>query len=126
MNGFGTGVDSTGATVVEEANREGGTPVISTMLNLYINTGQSDVVPMIQLGLDPTQERPFVLFGGGLSIPSSAFSISGGFIWRFDQALKSLSVGDSVDGTATIKEDIEYRFNFNPNWYIGLNYSINL
>lgn len=121
-HGFGTGTNSSGETIVVEANGKPG-PITALMYNLVLNTGMSQVLPFLQIGVDPTKERPFIMLGGGFNFPGTKWlSISGGGVWTWKQSLDGLELNQVVSGTADIKEHIRYEFVPQPKAYIGFQF----
>lgn len=120
---YETSEDAAGNTIVAKAERDESGPVTALMLNYVLNS-KMPVLPLLQVGVDPTKERPFLLMGGGLFLPgvSRKISISAGFAWTWVQDLKTLTVGEIVKGTEDIKEDLQYEFNPRPKGYVGFQF----
>lgn len=108
LNSFGTDTNDMGETIIAESETDG--ELTSALMFNYVLNLKSPVLPFIQLGVDPVKQRPFLLFGGGLSFPELQLAISGGVAATWTQSLNELSVGDVVDGTAVIQSDISYQF----------------
>jgi len=124
LNGFGIANNTDGSFKITEDNVSKGLPVTAIFLN--INFAQSDYFsPIIQLGLDPTKKRPFLLFGAGFSIPAARIAFSGGPIWTWNQTLDTLTVGQSISSTTELETDIKYQFEIKPKgWYLGIQYNL--
>lgn len=123
LRGFGVANNENGEQVVTEDNIDANNPVAGAFLNLHFDIGTQFLAPLIQIGVDPTKERPFLLAGGGFKI-LDIFSLTGGPIWTWEAELGSLSVGDVVESTSALEQDIGYKFQSSPSgFYIGLNYS---
>lgn len=70
------------------------------------------------------KKRPFLLLGGGFSIPSARIALSGGPIWTWNPSLDKLSVGQTISSTTDLENDIEYKFDIEPKgWYLGIQYN---
>jgi hypothetical protein len=81
-------------------------------------------VPTAQLGVDPTKKRPFVLAGGGFTIPAAKLALTGGVVWTWTPSLKTLKVDGPVSSTVALEKDITYEFDPGPKgFYIGLQYN---
>lgn len=124
INRFGTGTDSLGQMVVQAVEEGGGSAILSGMLNMYWNIHATDVIPMFQLGVDPTKDRPFFLLGGGFALFEGNISVSGGAIWGWSQILDDLEVGDLVSGSAQVQENTRFRFEVEPRPYVGMQINI--
>lgn len=99
------------------------TPSFAAFMNLNLDLKNDFFSPLIQFGLDPTKNRPFILSGVGSSIPVANFAFSFGGVWVFDQELKSLNIGDKVQSTTDLNKDITYSLNPKPQgFYIGIQY----
>jgi len=120
--GVSNGADNN-LTITEEnikKNRYGA----AAYLNFKYNWGSRYLAPLLQIGIDPTKKKPFLLLGGGFVIPSSQFSITGGPVWTWNASLGSLKVGDTVNSTTDIEKDIKYEFDSKPKgWYLGIQYN---
>ena len=124
LNGFGVSTNTEGELVVTKDDVEKNTALTGVFLNLNMDIGSQFLQPLLQIGVDPTKEKPYLLFGGGISIPVSNFSITGGPIWTWEPELNNLKVDDTVISTSLLEEDLEYKFQTSPRgFYLGLNYS---
>lgn len=122
LRSFGLATD--GSSLITELEIDKNSAVTATFLNLFFNTGSRYFAPLIQLGVDPTKKNPYLLAGGGFSIPAASFAISGGPIWTWDASLKTLAVGGTVASTTELEKDIEYKFKVKPQgWYLGIQYN---
>lgn len=125
LTGYGISTNDSDELIVAEDTIESNQAITALFLNLNFDINSRYLSPLLQLGIDPTKKRPFLLFGIGLSIPSSRFSISGGPIWTWSPSLNDLNVGDKIDSSIILENDIEYKFNAKPKgWYLGLQYSL--
>jgi len=98
-------------------------PSIAAFLNFAFGSNSEFLRPMLQIGIDPTKDNPYILLGGGLVIPSSRFSISGGGILPFNQKLNKLGIGQKIESTALLNDDLSKRIDFNNiGWYFGIQY----
>lgn len=124
LNGFGVTTNDNNELIVTKNDIEKDTAVTGVFLNLNFDIGSQFLQPLIQIGVDPTKEKPYLLLGGGISIPDSDFSITVGPIWTWDAQLNKLNINDSVISTSVLEEDIEYKLQSSPRgFYLGLNYS---
>tara|TARA_R110002096_G_scaffold80050_1_gene187856 strand:+ start:1230 stop:2687 length:1458 start_codon:yes stop_codon:yes gene_type:complete len=124
LKAFGVSANDQDQLAITENNVDKNTAVTGVFLNLNFDIGSQFLQPLLQIGVDPTKERPYLLVGGGFSIPVSNFSISGGPIWTWEAQLKKLNLGDTVQSTSVLEDDIEYKFQTAPRgFYLGLNYS---
>ena len=125
IRGYGIGSDNSGNLIVVEDDIIKNSPVVGLFLNFQFTQSSRYLTPIVQLGIDPTKKRPFLLAGGGISIPSAKFAITGGAIWTWTPSLTELSVGDKVESTLKLEEDVTYKFNAidNVGFYIGIQYN---
>tara|TARA_R110002033_G_scaffold127465_1_gene168945 strand:+ start:365 stop:1801 length:1437 start_codon:yes stop_codon:yes gene_type:complete len=124
LSTFGVSTNDDGQLTVSEDEIEKNTAVIALFLNLNIDINSRYLSPLLQIGIDPTKERPYLLIGGGFSIPSSNFSITGGPIWTWNASLEKLSVGDIIESSTEVEDEITYKFDVKPKgYYLGLTYS---
>lgn len=125
LKGFGVANDGTNFTVTED-NINKNTAVTAVFLNFNFKTSRY-FSPLLQLGIDPTKKRPFMLLGTGFSIPVARIAISGGPIWTWNQSLDKLSVGQTITSTTDLDKDINYKFDVAPKgWYIGIQYNFGI
>lgn len=107
--------------VISEKNQKDWNLGGSLMLNYYLNISDSDILPIIQLGADPTKKRPFFLVGGGFGVPSYYFSITTGATFGWDQKLNDgVNIGDVIDGDDDLKNKTHFSFNPEPKLYLGI------
>ncbi len=124
LKGFGVSTDSSGKLKVSEDNIKKNTAVTGLFLNLNFDVGSRYFAPVLQIGIDPTKKRPYILVGTGFSIPFIRFSITGGPIWTWDARLEKLSTGEIIKSTTDLEKDIKYSIDINPKgWYLGLQYN---
>jgi hypothetical protein len=110
-------------TVVEET-QSSSSAVTALFANLNIGLGSRYLSPLIQLGIDPTKPSPFLLLGGGFSIPAVRFSITAGGVWTWQQSLNKLALNQEISSSAELEKDIKSVFQINPKgWYIGVQYN---
>ena len=122
LKGFGVANDGTNFTITEDDINKN-TAVTAVFLNFNFKTSRY-FSPLLQLGIDPTKKRPFMLLGTGFSIPVARVAISGGPIWTWNQSLDKLSVGQTITSTTDLDKDISYKFDAAPKgWYIGIQYN---
>ncbi len=110
INGYGVKTNDNGELIVVEDNISKNRPVSGVFLNFQFANNSRYLAPIVQLGIDPTKKQPFLLAGGGIAVPSAKFAISAGVIWTWAPSLDSLSVGDVVESTVVLDEDIIYDF----------------
>jgi len=123
LKGYGVAQGSTELTVQED-NITSNTVIPATFLNFQFDLGSRTLLPLLQLGVDPSKKRPFILLGAGFAIPKSKFAITGGPIWTWEQSLDKLTVGGPVPSTSDLEKDIKYTFDMSPKgWYLGLQFS---
>ncbi|MGJ1384420.1 MULTISPECIES: hypothetical protein [Sphingobacterium] len=122
LKGFGVAQGTTDLTVTED-DIKSNTAIPATFLNFNFDFGSRTLLPILQIGADPTKKRPFVMIGGGFAIPKSKFAITGGPIWTWEQKLDKLKVDGPVASTTELENDIKYSFNMSPKgWYLGLQF----
>jgi len=122
--GYGISNNIGGQFTVSEDTIKRNSPVVALFLNFDFNIGSRYLAPLFQLGIDPTKKNPFMLLGGGFSIPSARFAITGGAIWTWNQSLDKLSVGQTISSTTELENDIKYEFDMKPKgWYLGIQYN---
>jgi len=93
-------------------------------INMKFDISSNIIQPMVQIGIDPTKEVPYLLLGGGFILPSSKFSFTAGPIWTWRETLSNYEVGSVIESTNLLEENIEYNFYSKPiGFYIGLDYS---
>lgn len=110
-------------TVVEETQSTS-SAVTALFANLNIGLGSRYLSPLIQLGIDPTKPSPFLLLGGGFSIPAVRFSITAGGVWTWQQSLNKLVLNQEINSSAELEKDIKSVFQIKPKgWYIGVQYN---
>ncbi len=121
---FGTKEDSSGGFIVAEAGEDKYNVVAATHLNLVANVFDGDVHPMLQVGIGTAKDLPSLLGGGGLRFTGSVkCAISFGAIFTWRKELDELKIGDTIDGTAKLEDDLKYRLQKKPGFYIGLQYN---
>lgn len=124
LNGFGVTPNEQDELIVTENDIDKNTAVTGIFLNLNFDINSQFLSPLLQIGVDPTKERPYLLFGGGFSIPAANFAISIGPIWTWEAELNSLKIDEIVSSESALEEDISYKFQTAPRgFYVGLNYS---
>lgn len=124
IEGFGVSTNDSDELIVSSDDIEKDTAVIGAFLNLNFDLGSQFFSPLIQIGIDPTKERPFLLLGAGFSIPVSNFAITGGPIWTWTPELTKLSIDEVVSSTSVLDDDVSYKFQTDPKgFYLGLTYS---
>lgn len=121
FNRFGTATNAAGQTIVSAAEPNDNPVLSAAHLNLFFNSSR-DIVWLGQVGVGPSKEKPVFLLGGGAYY--KGFQLSLGAIWTWQPRLNSLEIGDVVTGTSDIENDIRFKFDAKPRFYIGL--SINL
>jgi hypothetical protein len=120
---FGVSGDSASGFTVERQNLLKNTAIPATFLNLSFNVSRY-FSPLIQLGVDPTKKRPYLLLGTGFSIPAARFSISAGPFWTWVPTLNKLEEGGRIASTLDLEKDIKYSFDVVPRgWYLGIQYN---
>jgi hypothetical protein len=124
LKGFGVAQNSSGEFIVSGDDITKSNPVTAVFLNFNFGIGSRYFAPLAQIGIDPTKKRPFLLLGGGFSIPSAKIAFSSGPIWTWSQTLDKLSVGQTISSTTELENDIQYKFDMTPKgWYIGIQYN---
>ncbi|WP_456314836.1 hypothetical protein [Pseudomonas shirazensis] len=121
--GYSTTTDSSGGLTVSKDDIEKNTAVTGVFLNLIMDVSSQFITPLIQIGVDPTKERPYLLLGGGFAILNH-FSITAGPIWMWEPTLNKLEEGGAVSSNSALEDDLSYKFNSSPKgFYLGLNYT---
>lgn len=124
LKGFGVSNDSPDQFIVTEDDITKNSPVAAVFLNFHFGLGSKYMAPLVQIGLDPTKKRPFLLLGGGFSIPSASIALTGGPIWTWNPTLDKLTVGQTISSTTELDKDIQYKFDVEPKgWYLGIQYN---
>lgn len=92
------------------------------MLNLTLNALKGLAHPVVQLGVGTGKNRPTFLAGFGWRINTQRpIVISGGAVWGWQRALmNNLKVNDRIEGDAALRNNLEYRFNPKPKFYLSL------
>jgi len=123
FKGYGVSTNSSDELIVTEDNLNENTALAGLFLNFNFDINSQFLSPLIQIGIDPTKKRPYLLLGGGFSVPSTSFSITGGAVWTWTPQLDKISIGDTVSSTSVLEENITYNFQTKPKgFYLGLNY----
>lgn len=124
LKGYGVSNSTGGQFTVTEDDITKSSPVTAVFLNFNFGTGSRYISPLAQIGIDPTKKRPFLLLGGGFSIPSARIAITGGPIWTWNPSLDKLSVGQTISSTTELEKDVQYKFDVKPKgWYFGIQYN---
>jgi hypothetical protein len=110
LKGFGVSTNDDGDLVVSADDIKANTPVTALFLNFQTLNHSRTIAPLLQLGVDPTKKRPFLLAGGGFSIARAKFALTGGAIWTWQADLDELSVGDVIESTTDLENDLTYTF----------------
>ncbi len=111
---YGT-ADGKVAQAMDEIQR-----VIPTvMLNILPRATSGKVIG--QLGIGSGDLAPVLLAGTGVRFTSRpSWTLSLGAIWSMNRYLKTLSVGDPVDGTAAVLGDVGREIRGKPGFYIAM------
>ena len=124
LKSYGVSSNTGGQFTVTEDDITKNSPVTAVFLNFNFGIGSRYFAPLTQIGIDPTQKRPFLLLGTGFSIPSARIAITGGPIWTWNQSLDKLSVGQTISSTTDLEKDIQYKFDVQQKgWYLGIQYN---
>jgi len=124
LKGYGVSNGTSGQFTVTEDDITKSSPVTAVFLNFNFGIGSRYFAPLTQIGIDPTKKRPFLLLGGGFSIPSARIAFTGGPIWTWNPSLDKLSVGQTISSTTDLEKDIQYKFDVQPKgWYLGIQYN---
>lgn len=122
LKGFGVSNDANTFKVTEDDINKN-SAITAVFLNFNFKTSRY-FSPLLQLGIDPTKKRPFLLLGGGFSIPVARIAFSAGPIWTWNQSLDKLKVGQTINSTTDLDKDIKYKFEVEPKgWYFGIQYN---
>jgi hypothetical protein len=123
---YGTSTDTAGQQVVSEASEEEVKNInVTSMLNFTYYIENTNVNPFWQIGVGANSEIPTLLTGFGLRgvFGSNRICISGGIAMTWIKELQNLKLGDKVDGTTTIENDLKPTFSWPPKPYIGFQYN---
>lgn len=124
LKGYGVSNNTGTQFIVSEDDITKNSPVTAVFLNFNFGIGSRYFAPLTQIGIDPTKKRPFLLLGGGFSIPSARIAITGGPIWTWNPSLDKLNVGQTISSTTDLEKDIQYEFDVKPKgWYLGIQYN---
>ena len=118
---FGTGMDSTGQSIVVESEDLANPLVAGAHLNFYYNSSE-DLNWLIQLGIGPTKEKPVLFLGTGAIYRDVQVTV--GCIWSWQPKLNKLKPGQVIAGTSDIENDVSYKFDTKPRFYIGVGVSL--
>lgn len=119
---YGTGDDGNGNTILTESKDKVSNLSVAAYLNMYVDN-KWDLPVYFQVGFGSSTERPLFFLGGGFTL-IDRINISAGGIFTWYPELNSLTVGQEVSGTSAIQDDITYRFNTTPKFYLGINFDI--
>ncbi|MGZ3835392.1 MAG: hypothetical protein ACXVB0_17855, partial [Mucilaginibacter sp.] len=104
--------------IVTEDTIKRNSAVTALFGNFNFGLGSRYLAPVLQIGIDPTKKRPFMLLGGGFSVPAFNFAITGGGVWSWEQTLDKLSVGSPIQSSSELDKDVKYNFKVDPKgWY---------
>lgn len=124
LKSYGVSNNSSDEFVVEETEINSSHPVTAVFLNLTFPPNSRFFKPLIQLGIDPSKQNPFMLAGIGFSIPTARFAITGGPVWTWESTLQKLDVGDLITSTLDLEKDLKKEFRVDPQgFYLGLQYN---
>ena len=119
---YGTGEDDDGNTVIELSSRDELDYKEALLFNAVMRAGGSPVHPLWQLGASSQDDRPALLFGGGVRLTKpAALAVTGGAILAWVKRLDSLAPGDPVDGTAEIEDDLTREADLS--WYFSIQWT---
>lgn len=119
---FGTDTDENGNTIVAQTKDDSNEVTLGAYLNLYLNN-KWDLPLFFQFGVGPSKEKPLFFLGGGFEILKRV-NISTGAVFTWFPELNDLTVGQQVNGTSDIEDDISFAFDTKPKFYIGINFDI--
>ncbi len=119
---YGTDTDDSGNTIVTRSEDVTNEITLGAYLNMYLNNDWENPV-FWQFGLGPSKEKPLFFLGGGISI-GKRINISAGTVFTWFPELSNLTEGDLVSGTSIIEDDIVYKFDTTPKFYMGFNFDI--
>lgn len=119
---FGTDEDANGNTIITESKDKVSNLSIAAYLNMYVEN-KWNLPVYVQLGFGTSTERPLLFLGGGFTL-TDRLNISAGGIFTWFPQLNDLAVGQQVSGTSAIQDDITYRFDTKPKFYIGINFDL--
>jgi len=123
---YGTSTNDLGEQIVSVASENNITNLnVTSMLNLTYYIENTSVHPFWQIGVGANSEIPTLLTGFGLRsvFGSNRICISGGIAMTWIKELQNLKLGDNVDGTTTIENDLKPTFSWPPKPYIGIQYN---
>lgn len=97
---------------------------ITSMINFNYYAPNTQVHPLLQIGLGLNSEIPTLLAGAGLRfrVGQRRIAITGGIALTWVKELDKLKVGDQISGTDDIEKDLEYQFT-TPKAYFGIQYN---
>jgi hypothetical protein len=118
---FGT-TDEGGATVVARGGEDELTYSVVGMFGIVPNIGLKGLLyPVLQIGVGTGRDYPLLLAGGGIRLlPPYDLSLTFGAAWTWVRVPKTLEIGDPVEGTAQLEDDMHYKFQTDPAFYIGV------
>ena len=124
VSGYGVGTNDAGELVVTEDEIEKNSGSAAAFLNLQFFNYSRYLAPIVQIGIDPTKTRPFLLLGGGFSIPVAKFAITGGAIWTWQAELQELQVDEVIQSSTELENDLKFKLNeAKPQgFYLGIQY----
>ncbi len=115
---FGTDMNAAGETVVTETQSNDNEIAVAAYLNLYLNNTWGSSL-FLQLGTGPSKEKPLIFLGAGVEV-APKFTLSAGTVFTWYPKLNDLSIGDVVNGSSAINEDISFEFQTRPRFYFGI------
>lgn len=122
-NTYGIQTDQTGDQVIAfTGKKELKNLKFSGMINYTCFIPNSDIHPFYQIGLAINSEIPTIATGLGIRSNlngSRRFTISVGIASTWVKGLDKLKIGDKVNGSADLENDLKYQFVWPPRPYIG-------
>jgi len=124
---FGSTFDSTSNSlqVSKSTSRVSNFTILSN-LNFVTDMGLNYAYPFFQIGAGFAGLKnitPLVSTGVGLRFFQPVdFSLSLGTLWHWEQNLKTLQVGEKVQSTEIVEQDLGFKFITRPNFYLGFQY----
>lgn len=114
-------LSATGTTIIDTPSNQRLPVVLAGMLNLTLNAFDGLAHPLIQLGVGTGKNLPTLLIGGGLRLRwTRPVIISAGAIFSWKRELDKLKVGDGITSTTQLENDLVYKFDTRPNFYLGI------
>lgn len=114
--------DAEGDFIVTRTESAEDWQALAGMVNFNFKLGRNAEVPFMQLGATVRHSNPMLFMGAGIRF-GKYFGLAAGTAFRWQQELKTLSVGQEVDRDSAVKDDLAYRM-LPAQFYLAFNVNI--